>query len=415
MTHPVVAERLAQSFTTAASSYAVNLPASIANDDLLVIVLGVTATSGAFTVPAGWTLQQQDEDGFGGSVVCTRQAVAADSGGSATISRASGTGTAVAHVFRVTGWDAVSIPAMTRIAGSSTIDIPADDPTWATAVDTLVIGAVTSMDDAVEPAQAFGAVSPTNFLVTNTSTGSNNSTVAASAWANIDGDGITADDFKIGQWASSESRFFASILVSEGSKGGGASTTPVAFSGTVPDQSLTEDVAAGSLDLSTYFSGTETPFTYTLQSGTLPAGLSLNTSTGVVSGTPTAVETQNIVVRATDQDSNTADTNSFEIDVAAAVSVTEGFVLNLNNGSTDQANLTGIHCLVWDGSNPSGAPDYSATNETTDGSGDISVDLSGVAGIAVSDTVFVLLWKPDGSVDADSLGFMGRIAVTDIS
>ena len=110
-------------------------------------------------------------------------------------------------------------------------------------------------------------------------------------------------------------------------------------------------------------------------------------------------------------DSNTVTSASF----TTTTSATEGFTLNLNDGSTDQANLTGIHCLVWDAADPSGAPDYAVTNETTDGNGDITVDLSSVGGIAVSDTVFVLLWQPDGSVDADSLGFVGRITVTDIS
>ena len=92
----------------------------------------------------------------------------------------------------------------------------------------------------------------------------------------------------------------------------------VAFSGTVPTlngqrkESFSESVAS-------YFSGTETPFAYSVQSGSLPAGLSLNSSTGVISGTPTATgAASGIVIRATDDDSNTADTNSFSISIAAA-------------------------------------------------------------------------------------------------
>ena len=42
------------------------------------------------------------------------------------------------------------------------------------------------------------------------------------------------------------------------------------------------------------------PVTYALDSGTLPAGLSLNTSTGEVSGTPTTAQTANFSVTATD-------------------------------------------------------------------------------------------------------------------
>ncbi|MFN7564995.1 MAG: putative Ig domain-containing protein, partial [Prosthecobacter sp.] len=45
---------------------------------------------------------------------------------------------------------------------------------------------------------------------------------------------------------------------------------------------------------------TATPFTYTVQSGTLPAGLTLNSSTGLISGTPTSLTTAIFTIRATD-------------------------------------------------------------------------------------------------------------------
>lgn len=103
----------------------------------------------------------------------------------------------------------------------------------------------------------------------------------------------------------------------------------VAFAGPVANQTGTEG-SAFSLDLSTYFSGTETPFSYAVQAGTLPAGLSLNASTGVISGTPTATDTQSgIVVRATDATPNAADTNAFSI------------TINAPSGDTTLPELTG--------------------------------------------------------------------------
>lgn len=89
----------------------------------------------------------------------------------------------------------------------------------------------------------------------------------------------------------------------------------VSFSGTVANQTFVVGVPV-SLDLSSFFSGSETPFTYAIQAGTLPAGLSLNASTGELSGTPTTEESQSgIIVRATDAQSDTADSNAFQISI----------------------------------------------------------------------------------------------------
>ncbi len=47
-------------------------------------------------------------------------------------------------------------------------------------------------------------------------------------------------------------------------------------------------------------SGGNTPYTYALSTGPLPAGLTLNTSTGEISGTPTAPENRNFLIGVTD-------------------------------------------------------------------------------------------------------------------
>jgi hypothetical protein len=96
-----------------------------------------------------------------------------------------------------------------------------------------------------------------------------------------------------------------------------AAPTPVSFSGTVPTRNGVVSTAA-SFTNAGFFAGAATPFAYTLQAGTLPAGLTLGASTGIISGTPTTAGTSSgIVIRATDTASNTADTNSYSIVIAA--------------------------------------------------------------------------------------------------
>jgi len=99
--------------------------------------------------------------------------------------------------------------------------------------------------------------------------------------------------------------------------------TPVSFSGPVDNQTATAGVS-GSLDLTSYFSGNQTPFTYTLVGGSL-AGTGLSLTNGVISGSPTASGTiAGLQVRATDSAGNTAQTNTFSITVSAAAQVPQG-------------------------------------------------------------------------------------------
>jgi hypothetical protein len=67
--------------------------------------------------------------------------------------------------------------------------------------------------------------------------------------------------------------------------------------------------------------GGTTPFSWSITSGTLSAGLSLNASTGVISGTPTTNGTSNFTVQVTDSNSISA-TKNLSIVVANPLSVT---------------------------------------------------------------------------------------------
>jgi outer membrane protein OmpA-like peptidoglycan-associated protein len=86
--------------------------------------------------------------------------------------------------------------------------------------------------------------------------------------------------------------------------------------------------------------------------GTLPPGLSLNTSTGVISGTPTTLGTYSVQVRATDADSTVVTTSSFSIVVSNPSTSRPGSLLTfMPNGADNiaypQSPLLGETVPLW--------------------------------------------------------------------
>jgi hypothetical protein len=61
-------------------------------------------------------------------------------------------------------------------------------------------------------------------------------------------------------------------------------------------------------------------FTYSVSAGALPAGLTLNTSSGALSGTPTTVGTSNFTIRATDS-ASASGTRAYSVSTSAAITV----------------------------------------------------------------------------------------------
>jgi hypothetical protein len=101
--------------------------------------------------------------------------------------------------------------------------------------------------------------------------------------------------------------------------GGGSSPTPPTI-GNAPNKSLTQNAAMTALSLAAYVTPTDgDPILAYSYTGTLPAGLSFNTTTGVISGTPTAVGTSTITWTAADKDGpGTGDAIQFTVSAASA-------------------------------------------------------------------------------------------------
>lgn len=111
----------------------------------------------------------------------------------------------------------------------------------------------------------------------------------------------------------------------------GGRTSDVAFALNVTAAlSISKSFAGGTEN--TAYSGSATasggtaPYTYSVFSGALPTGLSLNASTGAVTGTPTTPGTFTFVIRVTDNAAATADTTSTQVVIANTVNVADARV-----------------------------------------------------------------------------------------
>jgi len=122
---------------------------------------------------------------------------------------------------------------------------------------------------------------------------------------------------------------------------------------------------------------TNTPDLYTVTAGALPGGLSLNATTGVISGTPTAAGTGNFTVTAFNNGGNGTRTATFTIAKGAQIIIGFEGTVNRSAGQT----------FATTGTVNSGLPiTYTSSNATivSVGNGTLSALLPGVAVITAS-------------------------------
>lgn len=99
--------------------------------------------------------------------------------------------------------------------------------------------------------------------------------------------------------------------------------------------SLNDGIVGTSYSQTLSATGGTTPYSWSIASGSLPAGLLLNASTGVISETPTTAGTSNFTVQVTDSSSPAqTDTQALSISIAAVLNIT---TTNLPNGTVGVA------------------------------------------------------------------------------
>ena len=87
--------------------------------------------------------------------------------------------------------------------------------------------------------------------------------------------------------------------------------------------------------------GGVTPYTWSIASGSLPAGLSLNSSTGIVSGTPSGTGTSNFTVEVSDANSQTA-TKGLSITISSSGGGGGGGISVVQAQNANQAGVSSL-------------------------------------------------------------------------
>ncbi len=154
------------------------------------------------------------------------------------------------------------------------------------------------------------------------------------------------------------------------------------------------------------------PYTYAVTGGSLPPGLTLNSTTGVISGTPTATGSTTFTVTSTDADGRTA-TKSLTVVVSGPPTVTTASLVGADNGTAYSQTLAGTGgtgpytWAIASGAIPSGITLNTATGVLSGtpsgvGSSTFTISMTDGAGTTVTKP-FTVVVSADPSVTTSSL------------
>lgn len=171
MAFPAIAD-VTESTNTGASDLTVNLPSTVNDDDLLILIGGSDALSGAGNLTvSGWTNVGQSGGGQNSSGIWWKAGVSGDSGGTATLDFQFSSSIAVsaAQVLRITGWDSGTNPEFSTFtsAVNSSPATGAVTASWGADDNLFITMVMTGDDDATVSSSSSGYST-----LSNTSVGS---------------------------------------------------------------------------------------------------------------------------------------------------------------------------------------------------------------------------------------------------
>lgn len=256
-----------------------------------------------------------------------------------TLSVAGGTGTytftltdSASSKVQVAGTNGVNLQAGSASASASSFNVTvhADNGAGSTFDRTFSIVAWSSVSNTVAPAITGSAVQGVTLSVSNGTWSGYPSPSFTYQWKRAGSPiaGATSSTYGL-QAADVGSAITCTVTASNGFSSANATSAATA---SVTKTTLSYTPVTSATQGSAYTgatpsaSGGTAPYTYSV-SGSLPAGLSLNSSTGVISGTPTTVQTASgLVLVVTDANGVMDSGSAFSIDVASS-SIPTAFTL----------------------------------------------------------------------------------------
>ncbi len=245
------------------------------------------------------------------------QALAA-TGGSGTLTYSLGSGTLPAGL---TLSSAGLISGTPTTAGSSTFTVVVTDQAGATASHqySLTTNATYTLNPTAIPA---GVINTAYSQQLNATGGSGTSTFAVTTGALPAGLTLSTSGLISGTPTTAGSSTFT-VQATDAASDKASRVYTLAINSTlaINQATLPSPVVGSAYSQQLSVTGGTTPFTYTLASGALPAGLTLS-STGLISGTPTTAGNSSFTVRATDANGATA-TQDFMVMTNPALAITQ--------------------------------------------------------------------------------------------